>query len=184
MQVTSLTISKESESNELIRREALPCEVVREHFLDYKNNKPFDAIVNLGVTEHLPDYAASLAQYQKLLKPGGRVYLDACASRNKFPFSAFILKYIWPGNATPLHLPSYLEVLSETLLELSNIQNDRQSYLLTTRCWAENFDRQSSFVTDRWARRFTAAFASISGIVCNALPQTRSPRTGGCCRCR
>lgn len=159
-QVTSLTISKESESycNELIRREALPCEVVREHFLEYKTNQPFDAIVNLGVTEHLPDYAASLAQYQKLVKPGGRIYLDACASRNKFPFSAFILKYIWPGNATPLHLASYLEALSETPLELCNIENDRLSYLRTARCWAENLDRQSSLVTERWGptiyRRF------------------------------
>jgi cyclopropane-fatty-acyl-phospholipid synthase len=159
-QVTSLTISKESESycNQLIRREALPCQVVREHFLEFKSSEPFDAIVNLGVTEHLPDYRASLAQYQKLVKPGGRVYLDACSSRDKYPFSTFILKYIWPGNATPLHLPSYLEALSETPLELLDVHNDRWSYLLTARWWAENLDRQSAAVIERWGQTIYRRF--------------------------
>ena len=158
--VTSLTISKESENyvNELIRRENLPCRVVREHFLEFRSAEKFDAIVNLGVTEHLPDYAASLAQYETLLKPGGRVYLDACASRNKFPFSSFVLKYIWPGNATPLHLPSYLDALTETPFELSMVQNDRHNYLLTAKHWAENLDRAHADVAARWGeliyRRF------------------------------
>lgn len=158
--VTSLTISKESEAycNELIRREKLPCEVVREHFLEFKTNEPFDAIVNLGVTEHLPDYRASLAQYEKLVKPGARVYLDACSSRDKFPFSAFILKYIWPGNATPMHLPSYSEALAETPLELLEIHNDRLSYMLTARWWAENLDRHASAVIERWGQTIYRRF--------------------------
>ncbi len=150
--VTSLTISKESESfcKDLIRRKGLPCEVVCEHFLEYKNREPFDAIVNLGVTEHLPDYAGSLAQYERLLKPGGRVYLDACASRTKFPFSSFILKYVWPGNATPLHLSSYLDAMAETPFELAMVQNDRLSYMLTTRHWAQRLDRAHALEPTRW----------------------------------
>lgn len=150
--VTSLTISKESEKfcNDLIRREGLPCEVACEHFLEYKSSERFDAIVNLGVTEHLPDYKASLAQYERLLKPGGRVYLDACASRSKFPFSSFTLKYVWPGNATPLHLPSYLDAVTETPFELSMVQNDRISYMLTTRHWAERLDRAHDETPHRW----------------------------------
>ena len=89
--VTSLTISKESHEyvNDLIERESLPCRVLREHFLEHKTDEPYDAIVNLGVTEHLPDYTATLQQYERLLKPGGRVFLDACASRTKYPFSTF-----------------------------------------------------------------------------------------------
>ena len=77
VRVTSLTISAESERyvNDLIIREQLPCQVVREHFLEYQSKERYDAIVNLGVTEHLPDYAATLAQYERLLKPGGRSFL-------------------------------------------------------------------------------------------------------------
>jgi cyclopropane-fatty-acyl-phospholipid synthase len=150
--VTSLTISKESQTycNDLIRRQSLPCEVLLEHFLEYKTNEPFDAIINLGVTEHLPDYPATLAQYSKLLKPGGRVYLDASASRHKYPFSSFILKYVYPGNETPLHLPSYLDAVSESPLELCMVQNDRASYELTARHWAENLDRNRAAILSRW----------------------------------
>jgi cyclopropane-fatty-acyl-phospholipid synthase len=158
--VSSLTISKESESfcSELIRRENLPCEVIREHFLEYKSGERYDAIVNLGVTEHLPDYPATLAQYARLLRPGGRVYLDACASRTKFPFSSFILKYIWPGNATPLHLPSYLEAVSETAFELCMVHNDRRSYMMTTRHWAENLDRANEMDPKRWSETLYRRF--------------------------
>jgi cyclopropane-fatty-acyl-phospholipid synthase len=158
--VTSLTISKESEAycNDLIRRENLPCEVVREHLLEYKTGERFDAIVNLGVTEHLPDYPATLVQYAKLLKPGGRVYLDASASPHKYPFSSFILKYIYPGNETPLHLPSYLDAVTESPFELCMVQNDRVSYMLTAKHWAENLDRNRSIIAARWGesvyRRF------------------------------
>src|SRR5262249_9607618 len=72
---------------------------------------------------------------------GGRVFLDACASQIKYPFSTFSRAYIWPGNATPLVLTEYLEEVSKTPFELISIQNDRHSYLLTTRHWAMNLDR-------------------------------------------
>ncbi|HEV8629205.1 MAG TPA: class I SAM-dependent methyltransferase, partial [Thermoanaerobaculia bacterium] len=77
--VTSLTISAASARTmrRLIAERGLAGEVVEQHFLEYRAREPFDAIVNLGVTEHLPDYRRSLAQYQRLLKPGRRVYLDA-----------------------------------------------------------------------------------------------------------
>lgn len=158
--VTSLTISKDSEAfcKELIGRESLPCEVVREHFLEYKTGERFDGIVNLGVTEHLPDYPATLAQYAKLLKPGGRVYLDASASRHKYPFSSFILKYIYPGNETPLHLASYMDAVSESPFELCSIFNDRHNYMLTAKHWAENLERSRANIAARWGeavyRRF------------------------------
>lgn len=158
--VTSLTISAESERycNELIRREQLPCQVVREHFLEYKNPEPFDAIINLGVTEHLPDYPATLRQYASLLKPGGHVYLDASASPTKYPFSRFILKYIYPGNETPLHLPSYLDAVCDSPLELSTVQNDRVSYMLTAKHWAEKLDRNRSEIAARWGESIYRRF--------------------------
>ncbi|HEY6968412.1 MAG TPA: class I SAM-dependent methyltransferase [Candidatus Angelobacter sp.] len=158
--VTSLTISKESERyvSDLIARESLPCRVVREHFLEHKSEEPYDAIVNLGVTEHLPDYTATLKQYQRLLKPGGRVFLDACATAKKHSFSTFVSTYIWPGNTTPLVLAEYLGELAKTPLELISLQNDRHNYLLTTRHWAMNLDRARDEIVQRFGevlyRRF------------------------------
>ncbi|MFY9553303.1 MAG: class I SAM-dependent methyltransferase [Blastocatellia bacterium] len=160
VRVTSLTISAESERyvNDLIARENLPCRVVREHFLEYASKEPYDAIVNLGVTEHLPDYAATLAQYQKLLKPGGRVFLDACASRTKYPFSSFVLSHIWPGNTTPLQLTDYLGEIAKTPFELIYVKNDRRNYLLTTRHWAENLDRYRDEIVAKWGERLYRRF--------------------------
>jgi cyclopropane-fatty-acyl-phospholipid synthase len=158
--VTSLTISAESEGyvQKLIDRENLPCEVLRKHFLEYRSQEPYDAIVNLGVTEHLPDYRATLAQYQRLLKPGGRLFLDACASRSKFPFSSFVLSHVWPGNATPLQLSDYLDAVAATPFELIEVRNDRRNYLLTTKHWAENLDRHREAIVSRWGERLYRRF--------------------------
>ncbi len=41
--------------------------------------------VNMGVTEHLPDYRRTLDHYARLLKPGGRVFIDA-STREVFTF--------------------------------------------------------------------------------------------------
>ena len=160
VRVTSLTISAESERyvNELIARKQLPCEVVCEHLLEYRAKEPYDAIVNLGVTEHLPDYPATLAQYQRLLKPGGRVFLDACASRVKYSFSSFVLSHVWPGNTTPLDLAGYMTALADTPFELIYARNDRNNYLLTTKHWAENLDRHRDEIVAKWGERWYRRF--------------------------
>ncbi|HEX8906683.1 MAG TPA: class I SAM-dependent methyltransferase, partial [Longimicrobiaceae bacterium] len=100
IRVTSLTISRESESflRALIEREKLPCEVKLEHFFEHRPAEQYDGIVNLGVTEHLPDYRATLKHYLALLKPGGKIYLDASSTRKKGGHAAFLEKYIYPGN--------------------------------------------------------------------------------------
>jgi cyclopropane-fatty-acyl-phospholipid synthase len=155
IEVTSLTISAESARfvGDLIAREGLPCRVLREHFLEHRASEPYDAIVNLGVTEHLPDYRASLAQYERLLRPGGRLFLDACASRIKFPFSAFVSTHLWPGNATPLVLADYLDALADTPFELLEVQNDRESYRLTTKAWAERLEARRDEIVRRFGAR-------------------------------
>jgi cyclopropane-fatty-acyl-phospholipid synthase len=141
--VTSLTLSRASESfvQRLIDAQGLPCRVVREHLFEHHPEQPYDAIVNLGVTEHLPDYPATLAKYQQLLKPGGRVYLDASASRTSHDVSAFLLRHLFPGNGTVLCLHKYLKAASQTPFAVLNVLNDRHNYLLTARHWAENLDR-------------------------------------------
>ena len=160
IRATSLTISRASEAfvQTLIEREGLPCRVLREHFLEYREDEPYDGIVIMGVTEHLPDYAASLAQYRRLLKPGGRLYLDACSSRTKFPFSSFTYRFVFPGNTTPLCLHDYLAEVAKTPFELLEVHNDRESYRLTCQRWAENLERHRAEIARRWGeplfRRF------------------------------
>lgn len=154
VRVTSLTISEASRRfvQGIIDREALPCEIVLEHLFEHRPAEPYDAIVNLGVTEHLPDYPKTLVKYESLLKPGGRVYLDASAARRKHQVSTFLERHLFPGNGSPLCLHDYLDALARTPLEVEQVVNDRHNYLLTTRAWAEALDRNREEIERRWGK--------------------------------
>jgi cyclopropane-fatty-acyl-phospholipid synthase len=155
LHVTSLTISEASRAfvQRLIDEQGLPCEIRREHFFAHEPDEPYDAIVNLGVTEHLPDYPRTLAKYLSLLKPGGRVYLDASAARRKHFVSTFVEKQLFPGNGSPLSLKNYVAALSRTPMELESVINDRVNYGITTRRWAENLDAARANIEGRWGSR-------------------------------
>jgi cyclopropane-fatty-acyl-phospholipid synthase len=164
--VTSITISDASEATmkELIARKGLDATVVKEHFLAYQGGprggpvaEPFDAIVNLGVTEHLPDYRRSLAQYRRLLKPGRRVYLDAYSGR-RHGMPSFISKWIFEGNTSPLNLKKYLAEVQATPFEVVLVKNDRHNYFLTCKKWAENLERVRDEVVARWGRHLYRRF--------------------------
>jgi cyclopropane-fatty-acyl-phospholipid synthase len=155
LRVTSLTISEASRAfvQDLIDTQELPCEIRREHLFAHRPDAPYDAIVNLGVTEHLPDYPRTLATYLELLKPGGRVYLDASAARRKNWVSTFVEKQLFPGNGSPLALASYVKAVSRSPMELELVVNDRVNYGLTTQHWAENLDAARGFIEERWGSR-------------------------------
>lgn len=157
--VTSLTISKESEAfmNDLAAREQLPGKVVREHLYEHQA-EPYDAIVNMGVTEHLPDYPTTLRHYQRLLKPGGAIYLDASASRKRYDLSTFFIRRIFPGNGTLLCLHDYLTAVAQTPFEVVGVWNDRHNYELTTRQWARNLDAHGEEIERRWGRALYRTF--------------------------
>jgi cyclopropane-fatty-acyl-phospholipid synthase len=160
IQVTTLTLSVESERylSDLIAAENLPATVVREHFLGYSTNQRFDAIVNMGVTEHLPNYRASLRKYAELVKPGGNVYLDALAMRAKRNISTFMKRYIYPGSSAPLLLHDYLRHVARSPFQLISVADDRHNYYLTCREWARRLDAARDDVVGRWGepiyRRF------------------------------
>lgn len=157
--VTSLTLSAASERfmNELIARKRLPGRVVREHFLAYVPEERFDAILNFGVTEHLPDYPRTLAQYRRMLKPGRRIYLDSfTGARHGMP--SFITKWVFEGNPSALSLDRYLKALAATPFELVDLHLDRADYFLTCVKWAENLERVREQVVQRWGEHLYRRF--------------------------
>ena len=100
----------------------------------------YDAIILLGVMEHLPDYERLFRRFERLLKPNGRVYMDFAANRKKFRVRSFTYRYVFPGNHTPVVLPDLLEAANKTAFEPIAIHNDRHSYYLTLRAWARNLE--------------------------------------------
>ena len=160
MHVTSLTISQRSKDfvQNIIDSNNLPCKVLLEHFFDHQPTEQYDAIVNCGVTEHLPDYKASLAHYKKLLKPGGYLYLDASADRVKNGQGSFMSRYVFEGNASLLCLHEYLAEVAQTSFQVCGVWDDRHNYYLTTKEWATRLDAHRQEIEARWGRQLYRIF--------------------------
>ncbi|MGZ5849582.1 MAG: SAM-dependent methyltransferase [Methyloceanibacter sp.] len=115
-------------------------------FLEYVPKERFDAIVIMGVIEHLPQYERVLRKFHQLLKPGGLVFLDGSAWIKKYELSTFMVRHIYPGNHSFLVLDDLLNKLARTPLELMEVHNDRWSYFLTFKQWAMNLESNKDLV--------------------------------------
>ena len=190
LHVTSLTISKASEQfiQGLIDRQSLPCRVLRQHLMEHESPEPYDGIGNLGVTEHLPDYPATLKAYQRLLKPGGFIYLDASAARESHDYSAFLLRHLFPGNGTTLCLHTYLEAVANSPFEVLRVHNDRENYRLTAWHWACNLDARRAEIEGDSPETFarsgsTCGAAWTQRDMVQAYPMGAAPRSSRCHGC-
>jgi len=115
-------------------------------FLTYETEEKYDAIVIMGVIEHLPQYGLVLGKFASLLKPGGLIFLDGSACTTKYELSTFMVKYIYGGNHSFLVLHDFLAQMSGTSLRVRELHNDRFSYFLTFRQWATNFEQNRQAV--------------------------------------
>lgn len=133
-------------------------EVINVDLLEYRTDRKYDAIVIMGVIEHLPDYEKVLDKFLTLVKPGGKIFLDGSADTKKYDQASFIVKYIYSGNHSYMVLHDFLKALAQTPLEILELFNDRDSYFHTSLQWARNFDRNRDAVIARFGefnyRRF------------------------------
>jgi cyclopropane-fatty-acyl-phospholipid synthase len=133
-------------------------ELVYSDLLAYQTERKYDAIVIMGVIEHLPQYDKVLAKFLELVKPGGKVFLDGSACTKKYELSSFMVKYIYGGNHSFLVLHDLLTQLAKTPFQLHEVFSDRWSYFLTFRQWAVNFDANRDTVVAKFGdfnyRRF------------------------------
>ncbi|MBM3517381.1 MAG: class I SAM-dependent methyltransferase [Alphaproteobacteria bacterium] len=139
---TGISISQVSIDylNRRAKELGLDWELIFSDLLAYQTERRYDAIVIMGVIEHLPQYQAVLEKFATLIKPGGRIFLDGSACTKKYELSSFMVKYIYGGNHSFLVLHDFLDKLAKTPLEVTEILNDRNSYFLTFQQWARNFD--------------------------------------------
>lgn len=157
---TGISISKESIRflNEKGRKLGHDWELIESDLFEYSPGIRYDAIVIMGVIEHLPDYLRVLEKFETLLKPGGRIFLDGSACKKKYELSSFMVKYIYPGNHSFLVLDDFLNKLARTKLEVEEIFSDRVSYYYTFVQWAKNFDAHKDFLVQKFGdfnfRRF------------------------------
>lgn len=133
-------------------------EMIFSDLLEHQTDRKYDAIVIMGVIEHLPQYDRVLAKFMSIIKPGGYIFLDGSACTKKYELSSFMVKYIYGGNHSFLVLHDFLAQLAKTPLQVLEIFNDRYSYFLTFQQWARNFDSNRAAVVEKFGefnyRRF------------------------------
>ena len=160
IRITGVTNSIKSKEfmDDLGKKPETPWEMVLADIFQFQSSERFDAIVLMGILEHLPDYGRLLRKFQELLKPGGHVYLDASATRVKFELSSFISRYIYQGNHSFFILHDFLTELARTPFCLRGVYDDQHSYFLTFRHWAQNFEANRERIIEKYGpfqyRRF------------------------------
>jgi cyclopropane-fatty-acyl-phospholipid synthase len=152
--VTGLTLNEASYAASLRKREqeglTSTCEVVHVDFYNYRSSERFDAITNMGVTEHLTDYDGLMAQYARLLKSGGHVYSDFVGITCDLSFRALIQKHVYPG-AAAVYLPKLLAAAEKNgQMSVVATYDDRLSYDKTCVAWARNLETSREFIVSKF----------------------------------
>jgi cyclopropane-fatty-acyl-phospholipid synthase len=151
--VTSLTIADDSFAfiTALEKRLGLDnCAVRLEDFLVHEPAEPYDGVVIYGVIEHIPYYKRFASRLYDVLKPNGRLYLDASAAIEKYDASDFTRRYIWPGAHSFLCLQDLIEELLFHGLDVVETKNETHDYMLTMRHWAERFEAHRDEIVAKW----------------------------------
>ena len=155
--VTMLTVSTEQKAyleKEIGKRPAAGrLNVALEDIYAFAPNRKFDAITLLGVMEHLPDYGRLLRRFDGLLSPHGRVYMDFSAVRKKYGVSTFTYSNVFEGNGSPVYMPGLIKAANDGPFEIVAVHNDRHSYFLTAKAWAESLEANRQ----RLAQEFSEA---------------------------
>jgi cyclopropane-fatty-acyl-phospholipid synthase len=158
--VTSLTLTQESA--DFIRTRTaehpVPSEVIVEDILDHYPSRPYDHIVVFGVIEHIPNYRRFCERAWGALVPGGRLYIDASATREKYASTAFTREYTWHGPHSCLAVQDLVEELLFHGFDVLQVRQETHDYELTMGTWAKRFDEAHSYVADRWSESVYRAF--------------------------
>jgi cyclopropane-fatty-acyl-phospholipid synthase len=160
--VTSLTLTKSSKAYvehqeaKLNPRPLGP--VCVEDFLEHRARGVYDAIVIFGVIEHIPNYRRFCERAWDALRPGGCLYLDASATREKYAGSPFTRRYTWTGPHSCLSLQ---DMVGELLLHgftIEQTDDGTDDYAETMSAWAARLQAAHAVIRERWGEDLYRAF--------------------------
>jgi cyclopropane fatty-acyl-phospholipid synthase-like methyltransferase len=158
--VTSLTLAQDSYNyiRNILDSTGLAGEVRLQDFLEHRPERPYDAIVILGVIEHIPTYRRFCELVWEDLAPGGRIYMDASASHEKYEVGTFTRKYIWQGSHSFMCLQDIVQEFLFHGFEVEEVKRETRDYELTMRHWAERLDAARDFIVKGWGEKVYRAF--------------------------
>jgi len=161
IKVTALTIAEDSRRlhEQIISTNNLDgCTIRLEDFLEHAPEEPYDAVVILGVIEHIPQYRQFVRKVWECLKPGSRIYLDASAVIEKYDCSDFIRRYIYPGPHSYLCLPDLLEEFLLHGFRVHEVVDETREYELTLYHWASRFEGNRKYIIKQWGEQVFRSF--------------------------
>lgn len=158
--VTTLTLAPDSANyiRNLIEEKNLPGEVFLQDVLDHEPSIPYDHAVIYGVIEHVPNYRRFCTRAWSFLEPGGRLYLDAAATKEKYRMSAFNRRYIWTGTHCFMALQDVVEEMLFHGFEIIEVRRETHDYELTMRHWAQRLDANREKIVELWGEEHYRAF--------------------------
>lgn len=158
--VTSLTLVNDSANyiRNLIKEKELPGEVLVADILDHRTAECYDHAVIYGVIEHIPNYRRFCQRVWAALKPGGRLYLDASATKQKYAMSAFTRHYTWRGHHTFLAVQDMIQELLFNGFEIVEVKRETHDYEMTIRNWAERLDASHDKIAAQWSEELYRSF--------------------------
>ena len=158
--VTTLTLAPDSAHyiRTLIKEKDLPGEVFLQDVLDHEPSIPYDHAVIYGVIEHVPNYRLFCARAWSFLKPGGRLYLDAAATKEKYRMSAFNRRYIWTGTHCFMAVQDVVEELLFHGFEIMEVRRETHDYELTMWHWAQRLEANREKIVEHWGEELYRAF--------------------------
>ncbi len=158
--VTSLTLTEKSAGyiRERCERAGVPVTVLVEDLLDHYPTRPYDHVVIFGVIEHIPNYRRFCRRVWASLRPGGRLYLDASATKEKYALSPFSRRYTWRGPHSCLALQDMVQELLFHGFEVVETRRESRDYELTMRQWAQRLDAAHDEIRERWGEQVYRAF--------------------------
>ncbi len=131
----------------------LPVEIRQQDYRDI--DEPFDAIVSVGMFEHVghKNYSEYLATVRRCLTDGGLFLLHTIgALQTDYYVDPWIDKYIFPNG----ELPSMTQIASacEGLFVIEDVENFGADYDKTLTAWYQNFKRAWPKFRDKFDDRF------------------------------
>ncbi len=160
VQVTSVTLVEESAKyiKALAERKGLDTQVVLGDFLNFRTSEPFDHVVIYGVIEHIPNYGKFCENVWRVLKPAGRLYMDASATKQKYAMSPVTRAFTWTGHHTFLCLQEMVQELLFHGFEIVEVKRETHDYELTITQWAERLENARPQIIRRWGEEVYRTF--------------------------
>jgi cyclopropane-fatty-acyl-phospholipid synthase len=153
--VVLTTISQEQAESARMRCRGLPVEVRLQDYRDMPRHERFDAVVSLGMFEHVgyKNYRRYLSLARRCLPSDGLFLLHTIAgNRTNTSYSPWFARNIFPNT----HLPSARQIAAacEGLFVIEDWHNFGADYDRTLMAWHANFERAWPELRDKYGERF------------------------------